>query len=153
MQVKKIDTRPENIDISYICEVLEYDRKNHEEQYKIFGKLKTLFGEPNYLSINNEDWFGYFLEYKEKYFEVYGRNDIPHISGGSSEEELILAKELAEYILKTTPSDYEWTSYYMDSESKITYKVNNGVASRKIEQLTLNAKEFSELYKKVYNLN
>lgn len=153
IKVKKLEERPVNSSVSYIADVLEYDGNNHAEQFKVFGKLKTLFGEPNYLSINNEDWFGYFLECNGKYFEVYGVNDIAHIGGDYSEESLALAKQLADYILKADTSDYEWTSYYMDSETKITYMVKDGVPSRVMEQLHLTDKEFSDLYAKVYNLD
>lgn len=153
IEMKKIKERPKNCNVSYIRDVLEVNKNNMKAQYLIFGKLKTLFGEPNYLSINNEDWFGYFIMYKGKYFEIYGASDIAHIGGDDSKESIELAKELSEYILSTNSSDYEWTSYYIDFNLKITYKVENGIPSRKIEELTLSDEEFSRLYNKVYNLN
>ena len=153
MKFKKINERRTDTEVSWIYSVLEYGESTTNEMIKVPGKLKTLFGEPNYKSINNEDWFGYFLEYEDKYFEVYGVSDETHIGGDSSEESLKIAMKLAEYINSAKVTDYEWTSYYMDFVSKVTCGVKNGKPFRKIEQLTLTNEEFSQLYDEVYNLN
>ena len=153
MKFKKINERRTDAEVSWIYSVLEYGESTTNEMVKIPGKLKTLFGEPNYKSINNEDWFGYFLEYEDKYFEVYGVSDATHIGGDSSEESLKIAMKLAEYINSAKATDYEWTSYYMDFELKVTCGVKNDKPFRKIEQLNLTNEEFSQLYDEVYNLN
>ena len=146
----KIDQRPETLNISYIRSVA--DERDIEQMILVPGKLRTLFGSPNTMSMNSETWFEYYIEAGGYYFEVYGVSADTHIGGDTSQESYALADQLAELINRSKASDYLWTSYYMDAEMKEIFEVREGKAIYQTQQLKLSDEEFSELYKKVYGL-
>lgn len=109
-----------------------------DKEYALFwGKLITLFGEPNDKSRSWEDMYNYFIEaddgQKKYYVTVY------HGSGGSSiamptntddrADYEQLKKELISLIERTAPTDYEWESVYEDVPADVKYIVKNGKAS------------------------
>ena len=155
MNIQILNEFPADADISCIRSVVEYDYSmdNIDDMLLVPGRLKALFGEPQYTSINNEDWFGYYLECDGRFFNVYGVSAETHIGGAKDEESRALADRLADYILQAEPSDYEWTSYYMDADVKVTSGIRDGKPYMINEPLELSEEELMELYKQVYHLD
>lgn len=147
----KIEQRPDILDISYIRSVV--DERDIEQMILIPGKLRTLFGSPNAMSMNSENWFEYYIEADGHYFEVYGVSTDTHIGGDTSQESHVLADQLAELINRSKASDYLWTSYYMDAEVKEIFEVREGKAIYQTQQLALSDEEFSRLYEEVFGLS
>ncbi|MBQ8935765.1 MAG: hypothetical protein IJ049_05150 [Oscillospiraceae bacterium] len=155
LDIKLVDDFPAGANISMIRSVIEYDyySDNIEDMLLVPGRLKTLFGEPQYTSINNEDWFDYYVECNGRFFIVYGVSADTHIGGEHDEESRALADQLADYILQAEPSDYEWTSYYMDADVKVTTGIKDGKPYMINEPLELSEEELSELYQQAYQLD
>lgn len=113
-----------------------------DKEFALFwGKLITLFGEPNDKSGSWEEMYNYFIEAddgKKKYYVT-----VYHGSGGSSiamptntddrADYELLKKELIGLIEHTAPTDYEWESVYEDVPANIKYTVKDGKAYVKSE--------------------
>lgn len=98
-----------------------------------YGRLRALFGEPNYETQNFEDAYSYILfvesESSEKiYLEVYEGSSGPAIGGLNNAESLQAAETLKKLIEESEEvADYQYEGYYLDLDSKITMDIKDGV--------------------------
>lgn len=98
-----------------------------------YGRLRALFGEPNYETQNFEDAYSYILfvepESSEKiYLEVYEGSSGPAIGGLKNAESLQAAETLKKLIEESEEvADYQYEGYYLDLDSKITMGIKDGV--------------------------
>ena len=98
-----------------------------------YGRLRALFGEPNYEMQNSEDAYSYILfvepESSEKiYLEVYEGSSGPAIGGLNNAESLQAAETLKKLIEESEEvADYQYEGYYLDLDSKITMGIKDGV--------------------------
>ena len=98
-----------------------------------YGRLRALFGEPNYETQNFEDAYSYILfvesESSEKiYLEVYEGSSGPAIGGLNNAESLQAAETLKKLIEESEEvADYQYEGYYLDLDSKITMGIKDGV--------------------------
>lgn len=81
------------------------------------GQLKTLFGEPLYMTEDMEDQYAYCIlavseDGKENYLHVYSGPSGPAIGGRQDPDSCAAADELAELITSTKASDYEYEGVY-----------------------------------------
>ena len=98
-----------------------------------YGRLRALFGEPNYETQNSEDDYSYILfvepESSEKiYLEVYEGSSGPAIGGLNNAESLQAAETLKKLIEESEEvADYQYEGYYQDLDLKISMGIKNGV--------------------------
>ena len=98
-----------------------------------YGRLRALFGEPNYETQNFEDAYSYILfvepESSEKiYLEVYEGSSGPAIGGLNNAESLQAAETLKKLIEESEEvADYQYEGYYLDLDSKTTMGIKDGV--------------------------
>ena len=98
-----------------------------------YGRLRALFGEPNYETQNSEDAYSYILfvepESSEKiYLEVYEGSSGPAIGGLNNAESLQAAETLKKVIEESEEvADYQYEGYYQDLDLKISMGIKNGV--------------------------
>ncbi|MDE5620094.1 MAG: hypothetical protein K2O29_10665 [Ruminococcus sp.] len=129
----------ENMGFSKLCSV--YDLKGTDEKYSLFyGKLRTVFGEPDYTSDDYENMYSYDImavgENGESfYLEVYHGASGASIGGKSfdisKEQEKVYmnaADELIALIESANPSDYVWEGIYEDTSENVRYTVKDGKA-------------------------
>lgn len=129
----------ENKGFSKLCSV--YDLKGTDEKYVLFyGKLRTVFGEPDYTSDDYESMYSYNVmavgENGESfYLEVYHGPSGASVGGKpfdiSKEQEKVYmnaASELIALIESAEPSDYVWEGIYADIPVNIKYAVKDGKA-------------------------
>lgn len=99
-----------------------------------YGRLRALFGEPNYETQNSEDAYSYILfvepESSEKiYLEVYEGSSGPAIGGLNNAESLQAAETLKQLIEESEEvADYQYEGYYQDLDLKISMGIKNGVS-------------------------
>ena len=99
-----------------------------------YGRLRALFGEPNYETQNSEDAYSYILfvepESSEKiYLEVYEGSSGPAIGGLNNAESLQAAETLKKLIEESEEvADYQYEGYYQDLDLKISMGIKNGVS-------------------------
>ncbi len=98
-----------------------------------YGRMRALFGEPNYETQNFEDAYSYILfvepESSEKiYLEVYEGSSGPAIGGLNNAESLQAAETLKQLIEESEEvADYQYEGYYLDFDSKINMGIKDGV--------------------------
>ena len=98
-----------------------------------YGRLRALFGEPNYETQNSEDAYSYILfvepESSEKiYLEVYEGSSGPAIGGLNNAESLQAAETLKKLIEESEEvADYQYEGYYQALDLKISMGIKNGV--------------------------
>ena len=98
-----------------------------------YGRLRALFGEPNYETQNFEDAYSYILfvepESSEKiYLDVYEGSSGPAIGGLNNAESLQAAETLKKLIEESEEvADYQYEGYYQDLDLKISMGIKNGV--------------------------
>ena len=98
-----------------------------------YGRLRALFGEPNYETQNSEDAYSYILfvepESSEKiYLEVYEGSSGPAIGGLNNAESLQAAETLKKLIEESEEvADYQYEGYYQELDLKISMGIKNGV--------------------------
>lgn len=120
-------------DSSLVCWLIEeFDENYGNNCALIYGKLKTLFGEPVYETEDNENLYSYCILATSKdgdtvYLDVYEGPSGPAIGGMHDEETLKAAQALTSYIWQAEASDYECTSYYPDTLSAVTMGVRDGI--------------------------
>lgn len=97
-----------------------------------YGRMRALFGEPNYQSDILEMAYTYVLYFqpdpsRKVYLQVYQGSGGPAIGGEYDEESFQAAKALKK-LLETSDAvtDYSWEGYYPDLELKIQMGVRNG---------------------------
>lgn len=129
----------EKIGFSKLCSV--YDLKGTEEKYALFyGKLRTVFGEPDYTSDDYESMYSYDVMtvgengesfYLEVYHGLCGASVGGKPFGISKEQEKVYmnaASELIAFIESAELSDYVWEGIYEGIPANIKYAVKDGKA-------------------------
>ena len=98
-----------------------------------YGRLRALFGEPNYetqnfwrrLLLYSICWVGVFWK---NFLEVYEGSSGPAIGGLNNAESLQAAETLKKLIEESEEvADYQYEGYYLDLDSKITMGIKDGV--------------------------
>lgn len=146
---------PEDVDteIANICNV--YDVDNQDGHSLFLGQVKTLFGEPDYITKDNENMFSCMVSATDKegnviYLDIYYGPSGPAIGGYDDEESAKAATELSNLIIQAEPTDYDWEGYYIDIPVKINMGVKNGQPYYNSEILELSDEEYMELINEVY---
>ena len=109
-----------------------YDDKSAEYHSLFIGQVLSRFGEPDYITEDNENLFSKVVSAEDKdgnsvYLEIYYGPSGPAIGGDvSSEECRKAADELAEFIMSADPKDFEYKSVYEDFGVTVTMGVRNG---------------------------
>ena len=120
---------------SKICSVYDYftyAKELEEKHTLVLGQLKTLFGEPLFISKDFENLYEYMLcaetpDGERIYLSVYCGPTGPAIGGNSHDEKTVVAaKALSEYIISAEAADYELEGFYMDGPCKIVMGVKDG---------------------------
>ncbi len=147
---------PEDVDteIANICNV--YDVDNQDGHSLFLGQVKTLFGEPDYITKDNENMFSCMVSATDKegnviYLDIYYGPSGPAIGGDDDEESAKAATELSNLIIQAEPTDYDWEGYYIDIPVKINMGVKNGQPYYNSEILELSDEEYMELINEVYD--
>lgn len=97
-----------------------------------YGRMRALFGEPNYETQNFEDAYSYILfiepePSKKIYLEVYEGSSGPAIGGLNNDESQQAAETLKKLIEKSDEvADYQYEGYYQDLDLKINMGIKNG---------------------------
>lgn len=100
---------------------------------KVYGQLKTLFGEPVYETEDLEQQYEYCIEAKDdkgicRYLRAYSGPSGPAIGGEQGELDQKAADQLAELILSSEPSDYQYEGIYCDGPCRVRMGVLKGTA-------------------------
>lgn len=109
-----------------------YEDKPSEYHSLFIGQVLSRFGEPDYVTEDNENLFSKAVSVEDKngkvvYLEIYYGPSGPAIGGDvSSEECRKAADELAEFIMSAEPKDFEYKSVYEDFGVTVTMGVENG---------------------------
>lgn len=109
-----------------------YEMESSETHSLFCGQVLALFGEPDYITKNNENLFSLAVcgkrgDGETVFLEIYYGPSGPAISGGTEWADKTAAFQLSELIMKTAPIDYEWSSIYQDIPVKVKMGVKNGV--------------------------
>lgn len=125
-----------------------------EDQILSLGRLKTLFGEPLYLSEDLEDQYTYFLSTvtaagRTLCFSAYSGPTGPAIGGEQDEASRAAADALAALINSASPADYDYEGYYLDGPCRVRMGVRNGVPY--MEEDELSDEEFEQILRKTNN--
>lgn len=136
---------------SYICHIIEGFPSDYIEQTAlVYGRLRGLFGEPTYESMNYEDQYAYYItatteDGKEIFLDVYSGSSGPAIGGQHDEETAEAARQLIQIILQTEPVDYDYVGFYLDGPSKVHQGVKNGVPYAEEEEIDPEDEDYKEL--------
>lgn len=130
--------------------------RDPEGEILCLGQLKTLFGEPLYISMDLEDQYAYCImavdkEGKEIYLQAYSGPTGAAIGGEQDADSRAAADELAGLIVNAQPSDYDYEGYYMDGLCSVKMGVRNGEPY--IEEGSLSEEEMIELCKEELGRN
>lgn len=114
---------------SKICNV--YEMETERESSLFLGQVKTLFGEPDYITENYEEMFSCAVAAKDQdgnmlYLEIYSGPSGAAIGGGNDEASEKAANELSRLIMNAEPTDYDWEGVYSDIPVNIQMGVKNG---------------------------
>lgn len=117
------------------------------------GQLKTLFGEPLYVSEDLENQYAYCILAADKtgkkiYLNVYSGPSGPSIGGMAGPDGREAADELACLITGADAMDYDYQGYYMDAPSAVSMGVRNGEPY--MEEKEISEEKFEELCQKLY---
>lgn len=122
-----------------------------EQKVLIYGRLKTLFGDPLYEEKDIENQYTYAVaatteDGREIFLHAYNGPSGPAIGGQQDEESRKAAYQLLEMIQQTAPSDYEYVGYYWDGPSRIQEGIKNGVPYyEEVEMSNLSEEEIEEI--------
>lgn len=124
----------------------------------VLGRLRTLFGQPLYLTENLEEQYSYCVRAEGPeggpiYLEAYSGASGPAIGGAWGEREQKAADALAACIQAASPEDYDYEGYYMDGPSRVRMGVKNGTPYFEEEPLDLPEDEMKALYDRLYGLD
>ncbi len=109
-----------------------YEDKSAEYHSLFIGQVLSRFGEPDYITEDNENLFSKLVSAEDKdgkavYLEIYYGPSGPAIGGDvRSEESCKAADELAEFIMSAEPKDFEYKSVSEDFGVTVTMGVRNG---------------------------
>lgn len=121
----------------------------------IYGKLKTLFGDPLYEEKDVENQYTYGIvttteDGREIFLHAYNGPSGPAIGGQQDEESRKAAHQLLEMIQQAVPTDYDYEGYYMDGPCRIKEGIKNGVPYHEEEELDdLTEEEMEEIFREV----
>lgn len=109
------------------------DSSSAQEITRVFGQILTLFGEPMYIRQNMDEAYVYHVlatDSNEKQFvlTLYHGKSGPVIGGNQSTEGILdAANALKKLIKSTSPTDFKYTGYYSENETKIqvTMKISD----------------------------
>lgn len=129
------------IGTSKIRNIVELSPTYQESSVLCLGQLKTLFGEPLYITEDMEDQYAYCIlaeskDGKEVYLRVYNGSSGPAIGGKHDPDSIAAAYELVELITSAKASDYEYEGVYWDGPCIVREGVRNGVPYSEEEELT-----------------
>lgn len=149
----------EKISGSNILNIIDGFPSDYSEQtVLIYGKLKTLFGEPLYEEKDIENQYTYGVvttteDGREIFLHAYNGSSGPAIGGQQDEESRKAAAQLVEMIQQATPSDYDYVGYYLDGPSRIQQGIKNGVPYYEEVGLDdLSKEEMDEIFREVTGL-
>lgn len=149
----------EKISGSNILNIIDGFPSDYSEQtVLIYGKLKTLFGEPLYEEKDIENQYTYGVvttteDGREIFLHAYSGSSGPAIGGQQDEESRKAAAQLVEMIQQATPSDYDYVGYYLDGPSRIQQGIKNGVPYYEEVGLDdLSKEEMDEIFREVTGL-
>ncbi|MCH5343242.1 MAG: hypothetical protein J1E64_04320 [Acetatifactor sp.] len=141
---------------SKICNIIDgFPLDYSEQKVLIYGKLKTLFGDPLYEEKDYENQYTYDVvttteDGKEIFLYAYNGPSGPAIGGQQNEESRKAAYQLIDLILQATPTDYDYVGYYLDGPSKIQEGIKNGVPYYDEEELgDLSKEEMDKIFREV----
>lgn len=123
----------EKVSGSKIFNIIDGFPSDYSEQaVLIYGKLKTLFGNPLYEEKNIENQYTYGVattteEGREIFLHVYNGSSGPAIGGQQDEESRKAAYQLLEMIQQAAPADYDYAGYYLDGPCQIKEGIKNGI--------------------------
>lgn len=122
----------------------------------VYGKLKSLFGEPIYESENYEDQYTYVFSVSDEAGEefciyAYSGSTGPAIGGLQNEESRQAAAELMEMMQTAFPVDFDYVGYYMDGPCKVYEGIKNGEAYHR-DEFDIPEEELAEVAKRIYCL-
>lgn len=132
-----------------ICSIYE----DYSKHVLALGQLKTLFGEPLYVSENLENQFEYCISATDEagntfYLSAYSGPSGPSIGGCREAKEAALA--LVALIQEAAVSDYEYEGYYLDGPCKVRMGVKDGQPYEEEEVLDLSDEEMVALFQKFF---
>ena len=139
-QFKAVDDL-QKISGSNIMNIIDGFPPDYSEQaVLIYGKLRTLFGDPLYEEEDVENQYTYVVattteDGREIFLHAYNGPSGPAIGGQQDEESRKAAYQLSEMIQQATPTDYDYVGYYMDGPSRIHEGIKNGVPYYEEEEL------------------
>lgn len=139
-QFKAVDDL-QKISGSNIMNIIDGFPPDYNEQTAlIYGKLKTLFGDPLYEEEDLENQYTYVVattteDGREIFLNTYRGPSGPAIGGQQDEESRKAAYQLSELIQQAPPTDYDYVGYYMDGPSRIREGIKNGVPYFEEEEL------------------
>ena len=158
----RLETDQEKIDgvfgSSNICHIIEGFSSDYMEQTTlVYGRLRSLFGEPSYETNDLENQYCYYItatseDGTERLIYAYSASSGPAVGGKHDEMSAEAAKQLVQYILQAEPADYDYEGYYLDGPSKVHMWVEDGVPYVEEEELNLSDEEFGELFRQVKGL-
>ena len=123
----------EKISGSNILNIIDGFPSDYSEQtVLVYGKLKTLFGEPLYEEKDLENQYTYGVvttteDGREIFLHAYNGPSGPAIGGQQDEESRKAAYQLLEMIQQAAPTDYDYVGYYLDGPTRIQEGIKNGV--------------------------
>lgn len=154
-EFKAIDDQSK-ISGSKICNIIDGFPPDYSEQtVLIYGKLKTLFGEPLYEEKDYENQYTYGVvtiteDSEEILLHVYNGSSGPAIGGQQDEESRRAAHQLIDMIWQADPTDYDYVGYYLDGPSRIQEGIKNGVPYHNEEELDdLSEEEMDKIFREV----
>ena len=126
-----------------------------EQVALIYGKLKTLFGDPLYEEKDIENQYTYGIsttteDGRDLFLQVYNGPSGPAIGGQQDEESKKAAHQLLEMIQQAAPTDYDYVGYYLDGPSRIQEGIKNGVPyHEEMELSNLSKEEMDKIFREV----
>ena len=141
---------------SKICNIIDGFPPDYSEQkVLIYGKLKTLFGDPLYEEKDYENQYTYGVvttaeDGREIFLHAYNGPSGPAIGGQQDGESRRAAHKLIDLIRQAAPADYDYVGYYLDGPSKIQEGIKNGVPYYDEEELgDLSKEEMDKIFREV----
>lgn len=128
---------------------------SYEKGILCLGQLKTLFGEPLYITEDLEDQYAYCISASDEngkkiYLHAYSGPSGPAIGGNHDEDSRRAADELAGLVTGARVTDYDYEGYYMDGPCAVKMGVKNGEPYE--EERELSEEEFAKLCKELYGM-
>lgn len=129
------------IGTSKIRNIVELSPTSWMNTILCLGQLKTLFGEPLYITEDMEDQYAYCIlaqkeDGKEVYLHVYSGPSGPAIGGRHDSDSHEAADELAGLITGAGASDYEYEGVYWDGPCIVSEGVRDGAPYYEEEEFT-----------------